>query len=278
MNILSKIREGVDKWIGDGNRVFSEGALRITVGLLGVLLPVSLLVYSKLIGECNQVLPSISDYFHSGANDIFVGILSAVCLSFLVFHGYDWKDFLLGKIAFISCLGIIIFPTNVKHHRSCHNCIHIDRISQVKKEEVAIKAQSDLGILSELSYCPIVERAGELHYGSAIIFFSCLVIFSLVLFPLSYEGVKWVNLTRNRRIRKSIYIFCGLGIFGCMIAIFFISRNCESHEYLSEKNYVFWLETVMLSLFALSWLTKSRMFWKDEEENPPRIPGIIAVD
>ena len=275
---LSKATKKIDNWLEGGSRVFSEGALRIVVGLLGVILPLWLIIYTKILADCNEILPSISDYFHSGANDIFVGILSAVCLSFLVFHGYDWKDLIVGKIAFVACLGIIIFPTNVSHIRTCHNCIYVDGTSGEKVEELSFATENKDAILAQLPYCPIEDQEGIWHYISAIIFFGCLVIFSLLLFPLSYKGVKWKDLPLKRRIRKGIYIGCGLGILGCMIAIFIISRNCDSHTALSQDNYVFWLETAMLSLFALSWLTKSRMFWKDEVVSPQRMPEMIAGD
>jgi len=72
-------------------------------------------------GNCEpDVLPSISDYFHSKGRDIFVGILSAVCLAFLVYQGYDKRDIVFSKIACVSCFCIISFPTMIDCKRDCH--------------------------------------------------------------------------------------------------------------------------------------------------------------
>lgn len=239
----------VIKWFKKENesKVFSDTALRITVGLLGILLPLSLVFYMKIRGDCNpDILPSISDYFHSPGRDVFIGVLSAVCLAFFVFKGYETIDEFFGKIACISCMGIMLFPTNVCKQTGCHLNIADDTLMNV------------------------------LHFTSAGIFFGCLVVFSLFLFPLSYKEVEPHDMTKRMKNRKRIYMSCGIIMISCMVAIVVFSNLPDYlHNKFIQYNPTFWMETVMLSAFSFSWFTKSQYWWPDEEIP---IKSMIAAD
>lgn len=247
LNIISintKLYITFVKWLSKENEtmVFSQGALRITVGLLGFLLPVTLVLYTMVYGNCEpDVLASISDYFHAKGRSLFVGILSAVSLTFFVFKGYNVIDEVFGKIACISCIGIIAFPTKICQPTLCHITSSTDALKST------------------------------LHFTSAGIFFGCLVVFSLFLFPLSYKGIEQQHRTKRMKWRNFIYKFSGIIIIVAMFLIFTFSKlvSKEIHDDYIQYNPVFWLETVMLFAFAISWLTKSQHVWPDELKKDP---------
>ncbi len=245
----TKITERAVRWFKKENddRVFSQKALRLTVGLLGLLLPIALVVYMMIRGDCEpDILPSISDYFHSKGHDVFIGVLSAVTLAFFVFRGYQVIDEVVGKIACFASIGVMSFPTEICQPNGCH--------------------------LPESTS----ELFNALHYTSAAIFFLCLAVFSLFLFPLSYKDRAPLEMTTRMKWRKRIYISCGVLILGSMVVILVFSRlPGKLHDVYVPLNPVFWLEVIMLLAFSISWLTKSHFLWADEDLP---LHSMIAVD
>ncbi len=64
--------------------VISYLTMRKVIGILGVALPVVLVIGTLINGDKNAVQDSISDYYHTGMRDAFVGILCMVAL--FLFH------------------------------------------------------------------------------------------------------------------------------------------------------------------------------------------------
>ena len=88
------------------------------------------------------------------------------------------------------------------------------------------------------------------HLVSAILLFVTLAITSLFLFPKMGKKFKSTVLTRNR---KFIYRFCGIAIFACLISmgIYYLCYYQEG----SKSTIVFWVESIALVMFGISWLT-----------------------
>jgi len=97
-----------------------------------------------------------------------------------------------------------------------------------------------------------VETSFILHCIFAVIFFITLIINILWLFTKS-DGEQ----TKNKIIRNKIYKICGYGIifFLIMLGIFII---CPFWKYLG-----FFSETMVLLLFATSWIIKGETLFKD---------------
>ncbi len=86
--------------------------LRLTMGLLGFLLPLSLLAIAQ------ELRPSMSDYYASDARDVFVGILFAIAGFLGAYRGYQRVDDLAGKLAGVCAVVVAVCPstsTNVTH-------------------------------------------------------------------------------------------------------------------------------------------------------------------
>ena len=84
-------------------------ALRRAVGILGILLPFWLLLGGYLWAGC-PVQDSISDYYHTGMRDWFVGILFAIGLFLFSYKGHDKQDDVCGHVAFMFAMGVAVFP------------------------------------------------------------------------------------------------------------------------------------------------------------------------
>lgn len=92
--------------------VISHLTLRKTLGILGILLPIILVVGTIVCGEYEKIQDSISQYYYSNMGDIFVGILFTYALFLFAYKGYDWKDNLAGHLGCFFALGVALLPCN----------------------------------------------------------------------------------------------------------------------------------------------------------------------
>lgn len=97
------------------------------------------------------------------------------------------------------------------------------------------------------------------HFISAAGFFILLACISLFLFTKGVRTTRKIN-------RNSIYIFCGIAILACILSIFIFLKFIEEEG--SESSFVFWIETIALLSFGISWLTKGGSICPDEKNTP----------
>jgi hypothetical protein len=217
---------------GNDNLLISYKNLRRSIGILGISLPIILIVGSSLSESCTEVLDSISMYYHTDMRDVFVGILFAVSLFLYTYKGYDMRDYIVSRAASIFAIGIALCPTSMAPNNLCLNVINDTN--------------------------PLIS---QLHFVCAALFFSTLAYNSICLFTESNKSI----LGKAKQTRNLIYKVCGYVMILCivLIAVYFFtcSDNCSS---LAKINPVFWLETIALWAFGLSWLTKGEMIFGDE--------------
>ena len=91
------------------------------------------------------------------------------------------------------------------------------------------------------------------HLISASSFFILIGYFSIFRFTKGNSGTKMKN------IRNKIYIFLGILIWVSMLIII-IAMAFK----IEIKNFTFWMETVMLESFGISWLVKGGYILKDK--------------
>ena len=215
-------------------RLISYVTLRRSVGVLGVAFPIVLLVGSVVCGECNEVQSSISAYYHTNMRNLFVGILSAIALFMFAYKGYEKQDAIAGILAGLFALGVAFFPTSVTELTNC------------------IPRPIDNQIISTL------------HFASAAGLFLVLSFFSIFLFTKTTE--KKPGKMKKRRNR--LYRICGI-VMLVSIALILSYSICNSRygcEGLKKIDPVFWLESIALWAFGLSWLTKGRAILADKEK------------
>lgn len=209
----------------------SYQALRKTVGVLGIVLPVILVIGSIFSCQCNEIQVSISNYYHTCMRNIFVGILCSVGLFMFWYKGYDWRDDLAGHLAGIFAFGIAWLPTSFKGDCTC--------------------------LIKPASENPIT---GYLHLASALSFFLVLIYFSLVLFTQSGKG----QITNQKKKRNLVYKVCGYVMLACiLIIVVYVGFLRKRFPVLDRYDIVFWLETISLWAFGTSWLVKGGALLKD---------------
>jgi len=95
------------------------------------------------------------------------------------------------------------------------------------------------------------------HFVSAGIFLSVLAFFSLYLFRLTDPTCQP---TDEKRIRNKVYLWCGIIMLACLVilGVYFVSGKDWSRQ-----SFVYWMETVALIAFGISWLVKGEIVLKD---------------
>lgn len=204
--------------------VWSFLSLREAIGILGLILPVALLLWTVTLGG-GVMRPSISAYYYTPMGGVFTGIMAAIAVFLWSYRGYAPAP---GEVisdratARIAALGAGIVA-----------------LSPVAPPEGATYQPALLQNLLHPS------GAGLLHNAGALLFFGALAVFSLVLFRRSAPG----PVSTRKRRENRIYLICGLVIVGAIVAIALVSLRGGSGA-------VFWLESGAVLGFALSWLVK----------------------
>lgn len=210
--------------------VISYLTLRRFIGFLGIILPIVLLLGSKFNSE--NLLPSISHYFHSCMKIAFVGIIFSIAVFLWCHNGDDHAESLLTKAASLCAILVVICPT---------------------KNDLSILNEGTAYYLSDFKKFvqPTVkepEFVGYFHFICAAFFFTILII--LILWKFKNHEKKSSNPSIGR---LWFYNISGWGMVLC-IAIIFIS-HIFGFAY-SIFPVTFLCETIALILFGLAWLVK----------------------
>jgi len=96
-----------------------------------------------------------------------------------------------------------------------------------------------------------------IHFISAFLLFSVFIFFSLKLFTLS---VKKKGHAPDRDKRNAVYVACGWIMVACIVIIGLTFAFSSLKDIRLGFNTTFWLETIALISFAISWLTKGRFY------------------
>lgn len=208
----------------DDSLVFSYLLLRKAIGVLGTALPLVVAI-GKAALESPGLLSSISGYYYTVMGDVFVGCLCATGVFMWSYRGYELKDVVAAQIAAYSVVGIALFPTSPA--------------TGATAQQIFI---------------------GHVHITFAIIFFSTLIYFALVLFRKTNLNVPP---TPEKIMRNRIYAACGYTMLVALILIAFVLFFLPSDSPLFALNPVFWLETLLLEAFGISWLVKGETILKD---------------
>ncbi len=210
--------------------IISYLSLRKLVGILGIALPFVSVVGSLVFSGCRTILPSISQYYYSVMGNFFVGTLCGVAIFLFSYKGYTVWDRISSIAAGFFAVATAFFPTHLsKLYYSCDVNLH------------------DCSDLSDIT-----------HSVTAALFFITLALMSIFLFTKS-NGL----MTPQKIIRNKIYRICGYTI---LIAITFIGlyQLPSIHAVLGKYKLTVLLETISLSAFGFSWLTKGEFLLKDE--------------
>lgn len=167
--ILSYLVEHVhSRYRGDRYKAYTSSyrIIRLVVGFLGVSLPIVFMAAEAFLRGSVHVRGSLSAYYHTSMQDIFVGGLCVIGLLLMTYMAGEWKslDFAASLIAGFALLGVVFFPT--------------------MRPGLPVGTPA-CGSLPEPSGCSFVEQAlGE--HNTAVIHAVCAVVFILCLAIMSF--------------------------------------------------------------------------------------------
>lgn len=100
------------------------------------------------------------------------------------------------------------------------------------------------------------------HFTSAVMLFLVLSYFALFLFTKSNEPRE--SWTDQKKLRNRIYVACGAVMLICIVLIGLYFGLLKDTA-VSDIKPVFWLESLVLWTFGISWFVKGQTLWKDVE-------------
>lgn len=217
-----------EKAYNNDSMIISYLTLRKIVGILGTTFPFVLVIGATILFS-DGMQSSISSYYRTGMQDIFVGTLCVIGFFLLSYRGYERADDIAGDLACLFAVGVAVFPT---------------------APDTMITGGEQL--------------IGYVHLTFAALFFLTLIYFSLFLFTKTNSSVAP---SRRKSQRNSIYRFCGYTMSACILLIV-IHTLLPDGVKSSIKAYspVFWLEGIAIVTFGISWLTKGEAILKDKPE------------
>ena len=192
---------------------------RLVIGIVGVLLPVVLVAGDLLLGG-DGLRGSLSDYYHSGARDLFVGGLVVIGLFLITYMLLLWNwDNVLSVVAGTAAIGVALLPT-----------------------------------AGDGPLTPLQERLGEqvvqrLHFGSAAVFIVLLGVMSHRFG--TREGARPDRAPSRRRWWKRFHRACAAAVF---LAVAFMAVTQATGRFDDYSLLVG--ETVAVLAFGASWFVK----------------------
>jgi hypothetical protein len=203
--------------------VMSYLGMRRAVGIIGISLPF-VLALGKILLEGPGILNTISSYYYSVMRDVFVGGLFAIAMFLMSYRGYERQDDIAGNLGCAFAIGVALFP--------------------VAPEESASASQWIIGVF---------------HHLFAAGYFLTLAFFSLVLFRKS-DPTK--TPTHRKLQRNVVYTVCGYTILAC-IALIVVATFMPGDANMKKLGVVFWLESIAIVAFGVSWFTKGEAILGD---------------
>jgi heme A synthase len=213
--------------------------LRQIIGILGLLLPFSLIFGNHWLGNESWLQPSISHYFYSYMHFAFVGVLFILGAVLITYREKEYRlanrvSTLAGIFSFL----VAIFPTEFKGFNDNAYLITSDWEKWFK----------------------------WIHFGSAFFLFSCFAVFCFIIFQKSDKDVTPSKFDKKKKLRNRIYTLCGWGI---VISIVMIGActlyevNVGVNKFTEYSTFLF--ETTALLCFGNSWLLKGSVNWKNDD-------------
>jgi hypothetical protein len=231
---------------GSDGLIIHYMTMRKTIGWLGLLYPFIVLGWAAINGDFHMRL-SISQYYHSGGGDMFVGLLFAQAIFLYAYRGYNFdpdrpghnffikiSDNTAGNIAALGALGTALFPT--------------------------VECDVTGGCGSDLY--------AYLHWFFSALFFLILSYICLFLFVQTGD----VEPTVQKKRRNMVYKTCGyLMLLAMVLAIVKGLVPDEVEAVMDDYHALFWFETLAVMSFGFSWLVKGEqiladMPYEDEED------------
>jgi predicted cobalt transporter CbtA len=219
--------------------------LRIMTGIVGILLPFVLII-GKWIFESWGIQSSISAYYYTVMRNLFVGGLFAIGVFFISnrIGRPDFKrDNFASALAGFFAICVALLPTTPATNITMTN-----------------------------------RWIGNFHLLSAGCFFGILSYISLKLFTKTNKTNLKLRQYHRKRWRNRIYWACGIIMIFCIVLIILVQLLPDDAA-LKKYDPVFWLETLAIVAFGVSWLYKSGAILEGKNNRVQKIlKSVLLVD
>jgi len=220
---------------GDSTLAAAYTHLQQIVGVIALLLPFVLIIGNRLLSG-DELESSISAYYHTPMGDVFVGALCALAVFFLSYNYKPLPGFNLDN--------------------------KLSTLATVAALGVAFfPTTSDASVATQSE-----QVVGRVHLTFAGLLFTLLAVFALFLFPRS-GGAK----TAAKKHRNIVYRTCGVIIIVAMSMVP-VSNWLDPPEWLHA---FFWLETICVVAFGISWLVKGGFLGILADKKPASVPATV---
>jgi len=201
--------------------------LRTSIGVIGILLPFVVAIGRILLPGLQgpEILGSISAYYYSDMGNVFVGSLCAIGVFLWSYRGYDLQDSIAAHLAAVFGIGIALFPT-----------------------------APESGAVTQMQ--GYISLAHATFAGG---FFLTLAYFALVLFRKTGPG----GMTRMKKVRNAVFLACGIVILISIAGIALMNYPLIAAP-LTTLHPIFWLESLAIVAFGVSWFVKGESILKDD--------------
>jgi hypothetical protein len=238
----------------DNPLIVSYLTLRRVVGWVAVLLPVVLLISNAFFTKDFKIYVSsrifvfsnwpgsVSGYYYTSMRDVFVGSLCALGVFLIGYNGYDRADRWITNLAGVCAIGVALCPT--------------------KPSGAASQLQIDIGIVHVVFAISVITLMGvmALRFAKTGPGNKERPLKERVRVGLGF-GNTWPDDNDDERIRRKkrsnvVYRFCGFLILLCVASG--IGQNFLPTSIKKIQPWLFWIETIAILAFGLSWFVKGR--------------------
>jgi hypothetical protein len=237
--------------LGANEFIISYLFLRKTVGWIGTLLPIALIL-GTMIFFTSARPGSMSGYYYTPMRNVFVGALCALGVFLVAYDGYDEVDRWITNIAGFCAIGVAFFPTKpsvcAPHARTC-------------------AAPS----VTQLS-------AGQQVVGVIHLVFAAVTFIALALMALRFAKSEATPTAQSvigqlrhglglakpggrqraprKRMRNAIYRACGFAILACVVLA--ALSNLLPASVKADWPLLFIFEALAVFAFGVSWFVKGQ--------------------
>ena len=230
------------RYLGSRDQAYTRSyrGIRLVVGFLGIALPlVFIFMEAYVLKGGVHVRGSLSAYYHTSMQDIFVGGLCVIGALLATYMAGEWKslDFWASLVAGLAVLGVVFFPT---------------ARSGLKPGAPAC------GSLPQPPSCSFVEQ-GLGEHRTAVIHAVCAIVFIVFLAVMSaLFAVSEVRPKSERRKDQNLGVFksrARFGIYGgCALVIVIAGIWAFVGAGVWELTRLYIGEVASVWAFGISWL------------------------
>ncbi len=241
--------------------IVSTLTFRTVIGVLGIILPIALWLangthlepsisefYGYSLSEVNGALPPgtpLDPALPPFSRNVLEMIMACVGAFLCCYMGYDVVDRGICRAAGIAGISVAVFP-----------------------------AEKGTGWVEQLfvSHWPSLQNTGWLTGLQSTIHFLAGAVFLLSLGYMSFKQFTKTDKTvqpqgSRKHQRDLLYHTCGIIIFAALALVALsdlsVHLNLLSQDFMTQYCVVFWMESVSVWAFGLSWIIKGEVLLKD---------------